>query len=187
MTLTVPSLAGPSSSDVMRKPMRPEWSGCSRTKFSQAITMAARLAFISDAPRPTRSDPIVVASKGSDSQLARSPGGTTSVCPAKTSNGPWPPRVAHKLSTSPKRICSTENPIRSSRSPITCWQPASCGVTDGRAIRSRVNANVGSFASVVGMQYLVEFHSAFVGQALHSATGRVATEQQIGSSSEGSR
>ena len=142
ITFTVPCLAGPSSSEVMRKPIRPAWSGCWLTNCSQATTMAARLAFISAAPRPTRSSPSTVAVKGSKSQRASSPGGTTSVCPAKTNKGPDVPRVAQKLSTSPKRMGSTEKPTCSRRAIMLSWHPASSGVTERRAISSRVSASV---------------------------------------------
>ena len=52
ITRTVPSLAGPSSSEVIRNPMRPVWSGLLAKNSSQATTMAARLPFMSAAPLP---------------------------------------------------------------------------------------------------------------------------------------
>ena len=120
ITLTVPFLAGPSSSDVIKKPIRPLWCGCSAANCSQATTIAAKLAFMSAAPRPTRSVPTSVAWKGSDCHADWSPGGTTSVWPAKTSRGPWVPRVAQKLSTSAKRMGSQIKPAALSRSIINC-------------------------------------------------------------------
>ncbi len=51
-TLTVPSVATPSSSLVIRKAMEPRWSGRARTNPSVAVTMAAMDPFMSAAPRP---------------------------------------------------------------------------------------------------------------------------------------
>ncbi len=51
-TLTVPSVAMPSSSLVMRKAMDPRCPGWARTKPSVAVTMAAMDPFMSAAPRP---------------------------------------------------------------------------------------------------------------------------------------
>ena len=129
---------------------------------------------MSAVPRPTKSGPASVAMKGSDSHCAASPGGTTSVCPAKTNSGPDAPCVAQKLSTAPKRRDSTANPACCKRAIINGWQPASSGVTEAQAIKSRVSASVGSWWSVVGMQHLVEFDRAFVGQALHGTGARMS-------------
>ena len=132
---------------------------------------------MSAAPRPKSSSPITVASNGSESQLASSPGGTTSVCPANANSGPDVPCVAQKLSTSPNRIASTENPACLRRETIASWHPASSGVTDCRAINSRVRASVASSGSVIGMQHLVELDGAFVSQTLHCAGRGMSTKQ----------
>jgi hypothetical protein len=48
----VPSIEGPSSSEVRRKAIDPEWFGFSRTNISVAQTKAASEDFMSAAPRP---------------------------------------------------------------------------------------------------------------------------------------
>ena len=143
-TALVPWWAGPSSSLVMRKAMAPLCSGWSATKRSTATIIDARLPFMSAAPRP-QSMPwsSIRASKGWCCQACSGPVGTTSVCPAKHSTGPSPPRRAQKLSTSSMRIGSRAKPAASRRRIIRAWQSASRGVTEGRRINSQASSRVG--------------------------------------------
>jgi hypothetical protein len=48
----VPSTEGPSSSEVMRNAIEPEWRGLSSRNLSVATTKAASEDFMSAAPRP---------------------------------------------------------------------------------------------------------------------------------------
>jgi hypothetical protein len=53
-TRAVPSMDGPSSSEVMSKAMDPGASGCAAMKSSLAVMNAAMELFMSAAPRPYR-------------------------------------------------------------------------------------------------------------------------------------
>ena len=101
ITFTVPSVAGPSSSLVIKKAMEPVISLFLSSSCSQAQTMAAMLLFMSAVPRPVIILFTIVGVKGSLLQFSTGPVGTTSVCPAKTNRGDCVPYLAHKLSTSP--------------------------------------------------------------------------------------
>src|SRR5450830_1282840 len=84
ITALVPWCAGPSSSLVIRKATEPLWSGSSCTKRSDATSIAARLPFMSAAPRPQSMRwSSISASNGSFCQACTGPVGTTSVGPAK--------------------------------------------------------------------------------------------------------
>jgi hypothetical protein len=96
----VPSIEGPSSSLVSRKAMRPGTASVASSR-SQAVTIAARLPFMSAAPRPCSMPLSMRGSKGGCVHAASGPGGTTSVWPANTNSGPSLPRTAQRLSTSP--------------------------------------------------------------------------------------
>src|SRR5450830_620490 len=78
--MMVPSVAGPSSSLVMRKPMEPLWSGWAATNSSTATTIAAIEVFMSDAPRPNSLPSRCVGTNGGDCHLSTGPVGTTSAC-----------------------------------------------------------------------------------------------------------
>ena len=78
-TITVPSVAGPSSSLVIRNAMSiPGW-GWPATNSSQATTMAASEAFMSLAPRPYSLPLRWLGTKGGLPQASNGPVGTTSV------------------------------------------------------------------------------------------------------------
>ena len=80
--VSVPYLAGPSSSAVSKKLIEPKFLPCER-KASTAAINAIIDDFISTAPRPYNTPSSTVAVNGSYFHLAKSPTGTTSVWPAK--------------------------------------------------------------------------------------------------------
>src|SRR5581483_34278 len=129
-----------SSSEVSRKAMEPRWSGRSAMKRSAATTNAAIEDFMSAAPRPKSLPSRIVGTKGSECHSESGPVGTTSVWPAKHTNGRSLPRRAQRFVTSPKGIDSQRNPARSRRRATSAWQPPSCGVTERRSISSWANA-----------------------------------------------
>ena len=90
---TVPSTAGPSSSPVSRKPTEPV-NAPAATKRSAAASEAATPPFMSAAPRPQSRPSATSPPNGSKRQRARSPGGTTSVWPAKARQGDAAPKRA---------------------------------------------------------------------------------------------
>src|SRR6266496_2470172 len=135
-TRTVPSSAGPSSSEVKSSAMDPAWRGRSATKRSAATTKAAIDDFMSAAPRPYSLPSRTVGTKGSECHSLSGPVGTTSVCPAKQTTGCSVPRRAQRLVTAPNFIGSQPNPALASRAASSSWQPPSSGVTDRRAISS---------------------------------------------------
>src|SRR5207237_496913 len=140
-TRAVPSIDGPSSSEVMRSAIEPPWSGRSATKRSAATTKAAIEDFMSAAPRPKSLPSRMLGTKGSECHSPSGPVGTTSVCPAKQTTGWASPRLAQRLSTWPKRIGSQRKPARSRRRARSSWQPPSCGVIDLRAMSSRASSS----------------------------------------------
>ena len=148
--------------------MRPLWFGCLPINDSVATTMAARLDFMSAAPRPNKKPSRSVGTNGSLSQCSRGPGGTTSVCPANTRSGPSLPRVAHRLRTSSACKHSQVNPILASRSAMSGWHPSSAGVTDCFSISSRVRAMASLYELVVCMKAFVEFYGGLVREAFYS-------------------
>src|ERR1700678_582679 len=170
-TRRVPSTDGPSSSLVINRAIVPRCSGCRRTNCSQAVSMAARPLFMSAAPRPYNKPSLMTGLKGSLCHSSSGPEGTTSVWPAKQNTGPPLPRFAQKLSTGPKRIRSTANPMASSRSIINSWQPPSAGLTEARAISSSVNCRVSDFGGGVIRSAAPELGGA------DSPTGRRCREQ----------
>jgi hypothetical protein len=91
---------------VTRKAIEPAGAGRAARNSSTATTIAARLAFMSAVPRPQRQPSRSVGTNGAERHASAGPVGTTSVCPAKQSSGPWSPRRAQKFSTSPKRMRS---------------------------------------------------------------------------------
>ncbi|MCY1545035.1 hypothetical protein D9M68_809530 [compost metagenome] len=146
-TITVPSLAGPSSSLVSRKAMSIGGLGFAARNSSQATTMAASEVFMSLAPRPKSLPSRCEGTKGSLPQASSGPVGTTSVWPAQTRVGCWPvPRRAQRLvtrkSAGPLSMVSQTKPSARRRSAIRAWQPSSSGVTEGRAINSSVRRRV---------------------------------------------
>ena len=154
-TFTVPSVAGPSSSLVIRKPTEPLISLPSAKNSSQAQIMAAMLLFMSAAPRPVRISPSMVGWKGSLRHCSTGPVGTTSVCPAKTNSGSSLPRRAHRLSTSPKRRFSMRKPSGCSLSAMIFWQPRSSGVTEGMLISWRARSSVREAVITIGLPVAV--------------------------------
>ena len=114
ITLCVPLMAMPSSSLVMRKPMR-ALSVDSARKRSVAVNIAAMLPFMSAAPLPCRKPSATVALNGGYCQELSGPVGTTSVWPANTNRGPLVPSVAHRFVTSSNCNVSTLNPLAVSR------------------------------------------------------------------------
>jgi len=158
MTLSVPSSAAPSSSLVMSMPSEPAARGWRSAKRRHALIIAARLPFMSAAPRPMSRSSCTVAANGSTSHCSRGPAGTTSVWPANTSAGAARPRRAHRLSTSPNLRRSVVNPAFARSSAISVWQPASAGETDGRRMSSRARLSV-SIASYAPASRTVGFSS----------------------------
>src|SRR5438046_6599702 len=78
---------------------------------------------------------------GSECHSPSGPGGTTSVWPAKQTNGWASPRRAQRLSTAPKRIGSQRKPDLARRARRRFWQPPSSGVTDRRAMSSLASSS----------------------------------------------
>ena len=141
MSLTVPLIDGPSSSPVTRKLIEPG-KAPRTTKRRAAAAAAAIPPFISQAPRPQSAPSATSAANGPNRQRASSPGGTTSVCPAKTKFGAAVPYRAWRLRTSgvpgsEKVTSSAEKPASARRSRSQGSAPASAGVTEGKAIRAR--------------------------------------------------
>src|SRR5690606_11594258 len=86
---------------------------------------------------------------GSLAQASRGPEGTTSVCPGSPRAGPSPlPCAAQRLSTSPWRSDSQAKPARRRRAASNAWQPASSGVTEGRAISSQARSRTSLMLSI---------------------------------------
>ena len=140
--MTVPSVAGPSSSLVIRKAIEPVCPGVAAMNSSQATTMAAIEVFMSAAPRPYSLPSRCVGMKGCERHCSTGPVGTTSVWPAKTNTGDVVPRRAHRLVTSFDCIVSQTKPSGVRMSIRCCWQPLSSGVTEDRAISFSVRARV---------------------------------------------
>ena len=93
-SLAVPFTAGPSSSPVIRKEIEPREVPWRATWARAAATAAAMPPFMSQAPRPCTIPSATVPAKGGKRQAAASPGGTTSVWPAKAMWGvPVPMRA----------------------------------------------------------------------------------------------
>src|SRR5471032_1460681 len=89
----------------------------------------------------------MVGSKGSECHFSMGPAGTTSVCPARTTRGfalPWRMR---RFATSPHLNTSALKPRGTSRSMMSCWHPASSGVTDLRAMSAFASSRVSFFKS----------------------------------------
>src|SRR5690554_2181556 len=105
------------------------------------MVKAAIELFMSAAPRPYRKPLRSVGSKGSVSHCSSGPVGTTSVWPAKTTQGDSEPLRNQRLVTSSNTSVSLLNPALAKRSDSKGWQPASSGVTDGRAISALVNSS----------------------------------------------
>ena len=147
-TRRVPSTEGPSSSLVIKNAIVPRCRGLRPTNSSHAVTIAASPLFMSAAPRPYKRPSLITGRNGSPCHSSSGPVGTTSVCPAKQNTGPPLPRLAQKLSTGPKRRCSTLKPMASRRSAIKAWQPPSVGLTEARTIRSSVSFRVSDFGGL---------------------------------------
>ena len=110
ITRRVPSSAGPSSSLVTRNAIDPRGSGRRAVNRSQAVTIAARLPFMSAAPRPWRKPSRRTGSNGGVVQASSGPGGTTSVWPRNTNRGGSVPLRAQRLLTAPNGIGRVRNP-----------------------------------------------------------------------------
>src|SRR3989338_5647358 len=96
-TRTVPSTAGPSSSDVRRTAIEPEWLGLSFKNISVATTKEAIEDFISAAPRPYNWPWGRGGGKGAECPSASGPVGPRGVGPAKPTGGADAPRRAQRL------------------------------------------------------------------------------------------
>ena len=112
-TRTVPSIGGPSSSDVISSAIEPGWSGCAATKrFDRRSTNAAseRLhvggaAAVEQAVAARRRERVGM------SHSSSGPVGTTSVWPAKHDQRPTrSPRRAQRLVTPLEQIVSQRKP-----------------------------------------------------------------------------
>ena len=90
-TTRVPCSASPSSSPVMSRESEPAGGPRSRTR-AQAAIQAAIAPFMSAAPRPISTPSRTSPAKGGALQAAASPGGTTSVWPAKQRLRPFGPQ-----------------------------------------------------------------------------------------------
>ena len=187
-TFTVPSTDGPSSSLVTSSASEPRASACAAANSSAATTMAAIELFMSAAPRPCSRPSRCVGTNGALRQAASGPVGTTSVWPAKTSrpaSASLPGRTAHRLVTGapagPKTSVSQTKPCGRSRSAISAWQPASSGVSDGRAISasasrsaapSQGDASAGQAATAAGRTGSAMHVESDLGEAGHLVLGR---------------
>src|SRR4051812_23104122 len=161
-TRTVPSTAGPSSSEVMRRAIEPECWGRSATKRSAATTKQAMEDFMSAAPRPNSLPSRTVGTNGSERHSASGPVGTTSVWPAKQTTGCAPPRRAQRLVTSPNFIDSQRKPAFCRRAAMRSWQPPSSGVIDRRSMSCLVSSS----APPSGIHVDLEVVEGVVGRGL---------------------
>src|SRR5450631_1502888 len=87
----------------------------------------------------------MVGSKGSECHFSIGPAGTTSVCPARTTSGFASPWRMKRFTTSPHLNTSALKPRGTSRSMMSCWHPASSGVTDLRAMSALASSRVSFF------------------------------------------
>src|SRR5262249_54837585 len=118
--------------------------------------------FMSTAPRPYNSSPAISAENGGYFQAFSSPGGTTSVWPAKTRFGPAVPLRAYKFSTG--SVSASLNVIRCTAKPAAfsvfsrnASAPPSAGVTDGQRSKSRAMATGSAdtaMAPLVSQQFI---------------------------------
>ena len=115
---------------------------CAMASGNAATIIAASEPFISAAPRPNNMPSRMVGSNGGLIQRSASPGGTTSVCPAKANVSPCP-RHAQKFCVSAKSMRSTVKPIACKRSINKAWHPASSGLREGRRISCCVSSITG--------------------------------------------
>ena len=116
-----------------------------------AVTKAASEDFMSAAPRPYSTPSRIVGAKGGEDHALSGPGGTTSVWPAKHSTGAAMPRRAHRLQTPPLSMRSRRKPSGARREATSSRQPASSGVTEGRAMSSQASARVEELEGLVCM------------------------------------
>ena len=109
------------------------------TKAAQALekALAEKAALEIYLPQQMTAEEIAEFAKG---KIAGGASGE-SVWPSSATTGLPCPRVAQRFFTGPKSSCSQRKPARASRSDTSAWQPASSGVTDGRAISSFVRAS----------------------------------------------
>src|SRR5258708_11396539 len=126
----------------MRSASEPGCAGCAATKRSAAVTKAAVEVFMAAAPRPYSLPARTLGSKGSECHFSRGPGGTTSVCPARTTSGLSAPWRIQRLVTAPHWNTSALKPSATRRSTMSCWQPASSGVIERRAMSALASSRV---------------------------------------------
>ena len=143
-TLTVPSIDGPSSSDVISSAIEPGAAGCARDELldrhderrerglhvgraaAVELAVAQRRHERIAAPRVERAGRHDVGVAGEADERARAS-----------------PRRAQRLVTPLDCSVSQPKPSGASRCAISAWQPASSGVTERRAISSRASASDG--------------------------------------------
>lgn len=121
--------------------MLPPWSGWAATKRSIAVTKAASEVFMSAAPRPYSTPSLMVGLKGV-LQASAGPGGTTSVWPAKHSTGAVGAASRPQVADATAVDALEGEAERRRRSAMSSRQPASSGVTEGRAMSSAGQASV---------------------------------------------
>ena len=121
--MTVPSVAGPSSSLVIRNAIEPLWPGCAAMNSSQATTIAAIEVFMSAAPRPYSLPSRRVGVNGCECHWSTGPVGTTSVWPANTNTGDAVPLRAHRLVTPFDSMVSQRKPSGASSSARRAGSP----------------------------------------------------------------
>ena len=144
-TFLVPLTATPSSSPVISRLTEPAGVRPASSSRATAATKAATAPFMSAAPRPYSLPFRTSPPKGSTDHAFRSPGGTTSVCPAKQKFLPDVPRRAYRFSTgavpgSSKRRRWQVKPSGVSAASSTPRAPESSGVTLGQRIRAWARA-----------------------------------------------
>lgn len=100
---------------------------------------------MSAAPRPYSRPSQTVGVNGCDVHCSTGPGGTTSICPAKSINGVSVPCLAQRLVTPLETIVSQANPNGSNSPAIRGTQPPSAGETVCRLIRSQARSKVVGF------------------------------------------
>jgi hypothetical protein len=131
MTFTVPWTDGPSSSEVMSRPIALVVRMFAHEVLDRGDERRQRGLHVGGAAAVQ----VAVAHLGRERVAGpglRGPEGTTSVCPANTTSGLALPRTRPEVVDAPKGRRSTLKPSGSRRRIIISWQPSSRGVCDGR-------------------------------------------------------
>ena len=134
-TRTVPSTAGPSSSEVSSSAIEPGADGCAATKASMAVTKAASEPFMSAAPRPYSQPSRSIGTNGSARPSCSTRAGRHDVgVPGEADQRARVAAARPEVGDAAGGDRLAANPSGARRAAISAWQPASSGVTDARAI-----------------------------------------------------